>query len=252
MEEISIKELNKLKAELGLTYKKISELSGVPFSTVQKVLGGITSSPKYITVKALSDVLRREAARKNDETKYETVQDYYRLDDDRRVELINGVFYDMATPSVEHQLIVTQIWNAFYNYIQKNKGKCIPIVAPFDVQVKGDNYNIVEPDVMIICDKNKIQGNKVFGKPDLVVEVVSKTSAAHDRIRKLNIYFEAGVREYWIVDPIQNEIIVYEFTGEEYTKKEYSISSTVPVGIYDGKCKVDFGKIMEYIKTVLI
>ncbi len=296
---MDISEMNKIKKELKLTYKQISDLSGVPLSTVQKVLGGITDSPKYSTVKALSDVLLYESRKENPLATYHysdytlgnnperdnqlydlveearhfihgtsvekmnqdkgfsqdgkrlmTVEDYETLEDDKRVELINGVFYDMATPSAEHQLIAGRIYSQIETYIMQNHGKCIPIIAPFDVQVKKDNYNMVEPDVMIICDKSKIQKNKVFGAPDLAVEIVSKTSGSHDRITKLALYMNAGVREYWIVDPIAEEIIVYHFE-KTYMPEHYSFNDKVKVGIYDGKCEIDFGSIREYIKEKL-
>ena len=290
---MDINEMNKIKKDLKLTYKQIANLSGVPLSTVQKVMGGFTDSPKYSTVKLLSDVLLDEARKKNpyatyhhsdyvlgDNTKRDnhlyslveeairyrtgsavkkidkfnnilmTVDDYNSIGDDRRVELINGVLYDMATPTIEHQLIATRLIRAFEDFISTNKGKCIPIIAPFDVQIKEDNFNMVEPDVMIICDKNKIQGNKVFGAPDLIVEIVSKTSGAYDRITKLSLYMNAGVREYWIVDPIAKEIIVY-FFEDTYIPEHYSLNDKVKVRIYEGKCVIDFKEIQKYIKRML-
>ena len=291
MENMTIDEMNRMKDELGLTYKRISELSGVPLSTVQKVLGGITSSPRYTTIKALNDVLLNESRERNPFATYHysdyrlgenvdrdrellglvmeaspyltygtsavkhdgmmTIDDYNNLGDDRRVELIYGVFYDMATPSMEHQLIVHKIMTAFSNYIEKNKGNCVPMMAPLDVQIKSDKYNMVEPDVMIICNKDKLRKNKVVGAPDLVVEVVSKTSGSHDRIRKLNLYYESKVREYWIVDPLRKEILVYELIDGEYEQTNYSFEDMVPVGIYDGKLKVDFNDIKKYVDMIL-
>ena len=109
---------------------------------------------------------------------------------------------------------------------------------------------MVEPGVMIICDKNKIQGNKVFGAPDLIVEIVSKTSGAYDRITKLSLYMNAGVREYWIVDPIAKEIIVY-FFEDTYIPEHYSLNDKVKVRIYEGKCVIDFKEIQKYIKRML-
>ena len=293
---MTIEEMNRRREELGLTYKRISELSGVPLSTVQKVLGGITDSPRYSTMKALTDVLLYESRENSPLATYhysdyilgedvrrdselydlvsdvlpayhttagsaewrlrdgskpmKTVEDYYSLADDKRVELIDGVFYDMATPSAEHQIIATQIFNAFSSYIMKNKGGCVPMIAPFDVQLMEDNINMVEPDVMIICDKQKIQENRVFGAPDLVVEIVSKTSGAYDRIKKLNKYLDSDVREYWIVDPILEEILVYEFE-KDYMPSRYTLEDRVPVGIYSGKCHVDFGKVMATVRELL-
>lgn len=290
---MDINEMNKIKKELKLTYKQISDLSGVPISTVQKVLGGITESPKYSTIKTLSDVLLYEARKNSPNATYHysnyklgensdrdnqllnmveesrqyvagstakkttpkyprlmTVNDYESLGDDHRVELINGVFYDMATPTAEHQLISQRIIRSFEDYIMSNHGKCIPLIAPFDVQIKKDDINMVEPDIMIICDKDKIQRNKIFGAPDLIVEIVSKTSGPHDRITKLALYMEAGVREYWIVDPIADEIIVY-FFEKTYMPVYYSFNDKVSVGIYEGKCRIDFKEIREYVEKML-
>ena len=110
---------------------------------------------------------------------------------------------------------------------------------------------MVEPDVMIICDKNKLHKNYVVGAPDLVVEVVSKTSISHDKIRKLNLYYESKVREYWIVDPIENEILIYYFSESDFKKSSYTFEDKVPVNIYDKKLKIDFKEIRTYVENMI-
>ena len=175
-----------------------------------------------------------------------TIEDYYQRSTDIRTELIDGEFYDMSSPSFAHQTICFTLCSTFNDYINNNKGNCISIMSPFDVQIKNDDTNMVQPDVMIICDKDKINDQKIQGAPDLIVEVVSPSSVAHDRIRKLNLYLDSGVREYWLVDPVNDEILVYRFE-ESVVPVRYSFKDNVPVGIYRNKCKVDFKAIMKLI-----
>ena len=128
---MTIAEMIERKNELGYSYEKIAELSGVPLGTVQKVLGGITKTPRYDTVHALSKVLQPEPAWKVSEPlavygdKHQgryTIDDYFALPDDKRAELIDGIFYDMSTPTIIHQLVVGEIFAVLRTYITKNKG----------------------------------------------------------------------------------------------------------------------------------
>ena len=175
-----------------------------------------------------------------------TLEDYYALLGDKRVELIDGVFYDMASPGSIHQIVVSRIFMAFANYIDSNKGTCVPLISPMDVQIEKDDRTIVQPDVMIVCDREKFQNGIIYGAPDLVAEVLSKSTHSKDMIIKPNKYFNAGVREYWIVDPKNRQVIVYTFeNGVEL--HVYDAKSIVPVGIFNGGCCVDIGEIFDYV-----
>ena len=131
---MTIQEMNERKKELGYSYERLAELSGVPVGTVQKVLGGITKTPRYDTLYALERVLspyqsmmlRESVAVYGEKRQGEyTVEDYFALPDERRVELIDGVIYDMASPNLVHQIVAGEIYAKIREYIRKNKGKCL-------------------------------------------------------------------------------------------------------------------------------
>ena len=175
-----------------------------------------------------------------------TLEDYYALPGDKRVELIDGVFYDMASPTEIHQILAGEIYFALSEYIKKKKGNCVPIVSPADVQLDRDNRTMVQPDVMVICKREKLRNRAVDGAPDLVVEILSKSTRNKDQLIKLNKYFDAGVREYWIIDPKNRQVIVYTFeNGVEL--HVYDAKSVVPVGIFNGECCVDIGELFDYV-----
>lgn len=179
-----------------------------------------------------------------------TLEDYLALPDDERVEMIDGVFYDMAAPTTVHQRISFLLGMKLENFIIKNKGACTSFVAPVDVQLDCDDKTIVEPDVFVVCDRNKITKPRVVGAPDFVAEVLSPSNWYHYTVRKLLKYKNAGVREYWIVMPENRKILVY-FFEKSPDPVEYSFEDEIPVGIWDGKCKVDFKEIFESIKDFI-
>ena len=260
---MTIDEMKKRKQELGYTYEQIAELTGLPVSTVQKALGGFTKSPRYDTLRALESLFKepdvvREAAVCYSETDAEvkpkekkqgeyTIEDYYKIPDERRVELIKGVIYDMSAPTIAHQMIGGKIHTILANYISQNKGKCIPMYAPTDIQINCDDKTMVQPDVFVLCDREKFKWGRVYGAPDFIVEVLSPSTKKKDMYTKLALYFEAGVREYWMVDPIKKRVFVYEYEKDDVAVM-YTFEDKVPVGIFDGKCVVDFKEIYEYVR----
>ncbi len=255
---MTIQEMNERKKELGYSYEKLSELSGVPVGTVQKVLGGITKTPRYDTLYALEKVLspyqptmvRDNAAVYGEKKQGEyTIEDYFALPEERRVELIDGVIYDMASPTLIHQTISMEICARLREHIRKKKGKCIPGVAPWDVQLDCDNKTMVQPDVYVICDKSKIQNGRLFGAPDFIVEVLSPSTAKKDTGIKTAKYAAAGVREYWIVDSRRERIVVYILNEEGYYDISlYTFYDEIPVYIFNNECKIDFQEISDYIE----
>ena len=253
---MKLEEMRARKRELGYTYDQIAELSGLPVGTVQKVFLEITKSPRYDTLQALEKVLKPEQVSMVKETSaynvdikqgQYTVEDYLRLPEEERVELIDGVIYDMAAPTDKHQIIGNEIYVKFRDYIRKNKGKCITITAPLDVQLDCDNKTMVQPDVVIVCDRSKFKEGRVFGAPDLVVEVLSESTKKKDITIKGAKYSAAGVREYWIVDPKKKRVYVYRYEEEEFLPVMYTFEQKVPVGIWNDECEVDFAEIYEYM-----
>lgn len=176
-----------------------------------------------------------------------TIEDYYRLPDDARVELIDGVLYDMAVPTWIHQIIANQIGNFINNYIKKKKGECIVLVTPMDVQLDSDERTMVQPDVLILCDRDKIRKRSLYGAPGFVVEILSPSTRKKDITIKLRKYKNAGVREYWIVDPDKKVIYVYEFAECDFSVI-YTFDDKISVGIFGGECEVNFEEIYEYVK----
>lgn len=145
-----------------------------------------------------------------------TVDDYRTLPDEQRGELIDGYFYDMASSTFGHQSIGGEIHRQIANFIVENGGNCRPFIAPVDVQLDCDEKTMVQPDVGIVCDSSKIQRFGVYGAPDFLVEVISPSTKKKDYTLKLSKYIEAGVREYWIVDYMQEKVLVYFFESDVY------------------------------------
>ena len=294
---MTINEMLEIKKEYGFSYEYISEKSGVPASTVQKVFCGTTTAPRRTTIEALRKVfepLKSEnksavttmkkrdlndgsymdecmaddlninyvceepeefitsgtGALQPDDYKNKTIGDYYALPPDIRVELIDGVFYDMASPTTSHQKISTFLLVTLQSFIEANNGSCQTYAAPTDVQLDCDEKTMVQPDVFVLCDENKDEEKCIFGAPDLVIEILSPSTRYHDTMRKLYKYRNAGVREYWIVMPRELKIRVYFFEKSD-SPIEYSFMDKIPVGIWDGRCKVDFSRIYEKIKKNL-
>lgn len=160
-----------------------------------------------------------------------TIDDIYALPDGERAELIDGKIYYMSPPNTRHQALVMDLSYQIKDYLRHNNGECSVFPAPFAVFLNENDKNYVEPDISIICDKNKITDKGCNGAPDWVIEIVSPSSKAIDYFTKLFKYRTAGVREYWIVDPAKEMIMVYRF--EKETMEQYSFGEDVAVGIYE-------------------
>ncbi len=159
-----------------------------------------------------------------------TIDDIYSLPAGQRAELIGGQIYYMAPPSRAHQRITLELSTIINNHIKKNGGSCELNIAPFAVFLNEDDKNYVEPDISVICDRNKLTDKGCNGAPDWIIEVVSPASRRMDYHIKLFKYRTAGVREYWIVDIDKNRIMVYNFESEDMN--EYSFNDSVIPGIY--------------------
>ena len=117
-------------------------------------------------------------------------------------------------------------------------------LSPFDVRLDRDNYTMVQPDLLVICGEYDVEGSiRYEGAPDLVIEVLSPSSRSKDQLLKLYKYSNAGVREYWIVDPKYKIVTVHRFEEEEYTPQKYDFEDQIPVGISGGKCVIDFARV---------
>ena len=276
---MTISEMTGIKEELGLSYAFISEISSVPVPTVQKIFTGETKRPRYQTLQALTrafDRLLADAekvspgsprsfieesmsaygsarARANKQLSSKkqgefTVTDYYNWPDDERIELIDGVIYDMTAPTFSHQTLAAEAYRQISNYILNRGGGCRPFVSPVDVQLDCDSRTMVQPDVVIICDPSKMRSNRVvFGAPDFALEVLSPSTSKKDLFLKREKYRNAGVREFWIVDPSNEMVIVYLFDGGEKINI-YPLFADIPVALYGGDLVISFKTIQDWLQ----
>ena len=150
-----------------------------------------------------------------------TYKDYLSWDDNIRVEIIDGIVHMMAGASEWHQSMVIELLFQLKLFF---KGKsCKPYVAPFDVRLFPQDdlsdKTVVQPDILVVCDKSKIQPKGINGAPDLIIEIMSDSSEAHDTITKRKLYEIAGVKEYWIV--AENQIYRYHLENGKYTETKH-------------------------------
>ncbi len=171
-----------------------------------------------------------------------TLEQYEALPEDRRVEIFEDMIYDMASPSQIHQTLSMELSNIIYNYIKNKKGLCQVFCAPFDVKLSDKPLTIIQPDIMVICDKDKLDGKRCNGAPDFIIEIVSPTNPSDDYIRKLYYYKNYGVREYWIVDPRHQKVIVYCLDQTDFKMEIYTFRDNIKVNISDD-LYIDFSQL---------
>jgi Uma2 family endonuclease len=173
-------------------------------------------------------------------TKKYTYADYIKWSENEPVELIDGVPHAMVpTPSRAHQKLLVELSRQFANYLKEKS--CEVYMAPFEVRLPekdeadADIKNVVQPDLAVICDQNKLDDKGCKGSPDLIIEVMSPASVTIDYIKKLHLYEKNSVKEYWIIHPIDKIIMVYELIGKgSYGRpRVYNIDDKVKVGIFE-------------------
>lgn len=165
---------------------------------------------------------------------YCTEEDYYNTPENVRAELIDGKIYYQAAPSRIHQEILMFLAKNIANHIDKKKGPCKIYPAPFAVKLFKNGKTIVEPDISVICDPSKLTDRGCLGAPDWIVEVVSPGNPGNDYVRKLNLYLNAGVREYWIVNPEDCTVFVYRLETSIFNNISYSFHDKIETGILEG------------------
>lgn len=161
-----------------------------------------------------------------------TVEDIYALPEGRRAELIDGQIYDMAPPNTVHQRILMNLAGEIREYIKNRGGSCEVFPAPFAVFLNNDSHNYVEPDISVICDKNKLDDRGCSGAPDWIIEILSPGTERVDCGAKLFKYRSAGVKEYWTVNPRLHTVSVYDFEHNE-KNGQYSFDDEISVCIYE-------------------
>jgi Uma2 family endonuclease len=176
------------------------------------------------------------------ETRY-TYADYAGWDTKERYELIDGVPHLMSpAPTWKHQRISRELSYQFTAFL---KGKpCEIFAAPFDVRLNADSYDdtVIQPDLVVICDKSKLSGTGCVGAPDMVVEILSPSTAGYDRVLKFNLYMRAGIREYWIIDPETKTVAVHVLQNGGYMTSAYAETDIVPVRVLEG-CAINLADV---------
>ncbi len=274
---MTLEEMQKKKREQGFTNEMLAEKSGIPLSTVQKVMSGHTRAPRRKTIRALEYVLADgyvvpEPAAGTGENLAEqmhvfenidafalrsgkpydeayrcvresapaygaalsrkfTVDDIEDLPESMRAELIDGKIYYMAPPTRMHQEIISELHYQVQYYIRSHGGDCKVYESPIGVYLDADKYTVVEPDLVVICDRDKLTEKGCTGAPDWVVEVLSPSTKYKDLVTKLHKYQNAGVKEYWIIHPEKRQIQVYVF-GEDGEAEIYSFEDEIRVSLY--------------------
>ena len=174
-----------------------------------------------------------------------TLEQYEALPENVRAEIYDDQIYYMASPSQIHQSILLELSTLINTYIKSKKGECKVFPAPFDVKLSDRPPTIVQPDIMIVCDKDKLDGKRCNGAPDFIIEIISPGNPADDYIRKLYYYKNFGVREYWIVDPRRKTVTVNYFEGN-MLNIQYSFDSTIKVNIYNDLL-INFSEIADIL-----
>ena len=176
-----------------------------------------------------------------------TFADLLEWEDDTRYELYGGVPVALASPTDVHQRISMALSAQLYNYLIGKK--CSVYAAPFDVRLfeeQGDSPEnvdtVLQPDLMVVCDPNKVDRRGIHGAPDLIIEILSPATAQYDRLVKFNLYQRAGVREYWIIDPASRVVSTYTLENGKYQAAAYGADSSVRVGILDD-CTIDLSTV---------
>ncbi len=250
---MDIFDLKEKKKSAGLTNQEIADLSGIPFSTINKIFSGATKNPRYSTLLAIEEVIltKSKIPFTYNENSYQPMmvqesvspylckarkyqmEDIEKLEEGVRAELINGELYLLASPSRIHQYLLTRIMFQILSHIEKNNGKCHVYPAPFDVKLFGDDTTIVQPDISVICDIEKLTDSGCSGAPDWIIEIISESNFKHDYVTKMLYYQMAGVREYWIVDPKEQKVYVHCFENTKNSKM-YSFDEKIVCNILEG------------------
>lgn len=235
--------------------EQLAEETGVERESIQKLMDGTESClddgvlyvlKRFFGVRETCNAVHEPEPAYNMNRKY-TLDDYYRLPDDRRVELIDGKFYDMAAPTIIHQTVQLKLASRIDRYIEEKGGPCRVFAAPTDVQLDSDEHTMVQPDVLIVCKPEKIGSQHITGAPDFVAEILSPSTGEKDKTTKLTKYRNAGVREYWMIDTEKEHIIVYDFEKDS-PPAIYRAKDCIPVGIYKGDLTICFQDIFREIR----
>lgn len=166
--------------------------------------------------------------------------DYLSWDEDKRCEIIDGEIYDMNSQSLTHQRISLELSMQLATFFDDKP--CQVICAPFDValskatSINDEIFTVVQPDIMVVCDEKKIEEQRIVGAPDLIIEIISPSTAAKDSITKKALYEKAGVKEFWLVSPTDRLVRVYrlEKDGRFGRDKVFDEKAQIKIALFEG------------------
>ncbi|MGN0299394.1 MAG: Uma2 family endonuclease [Lachnospiraceae bacterium] len=239
---MTIEEMKRRKREMGYSYLQISQMSGVPLGTVQKIFGGMTSAPRYQTLQALEKIFR------STEIQERTLN----ANDEKRNlgdEMLQGANLDTI-----HQLICSQIHVQLAVGMEVCKKEGVVLAYPIPVQLGGagkhcEKEDIVRPDLIVVCDRAKLLKNCVCGTPDLIVEVIDTEEKKKSLFLKADQYMSAGVSEYWVVDAQKKVVLVYHF-AKDVIPIVYDFQDQIPVRLLENKIMINCKRIQEQMDWI--
>ena len=167
-----------------------------------------------------------------------TYADYkaWELKPGERFELIDGIAYALAAPNTEHQGISMILSAKLFNFFED--GSCRPFAAPFDVRLfyeeDESDDTVVQPDLAVICDPEKLGKEGCRGAPDLIIEILSPSNTAIEMHRKLNLYRKAAVKEYWVIDPDEKLTEAYSLDKNRYEARILRTGDTLKSTLFPG------------------
>ena len=173
-----------------------------------------------------------------------TYSDYEKWPEYPRYELINGRAILLSSPSQYHQGMLIELGTQFRTYLRGKK--CKVFLAPFDVRL---NYNtadntVLQPDLLVVRDMDKLNGKHCLGAPDMVAEILSPSTARKDNLVKSKLYRDAGVKEFWIIDPVHRLVVVHLLENGGYVASYYGIEEVIPVNVLED-CKIRMADVFE-------
>lgn len=260
-------ELQKQKERFGYSDEQLSELTGISVKMLQRFFEGEEIREKRKISSELEEILipenvagriyignGRDTAVVREETIYGkskrrqgeyTIEDYFCRPKEERIELIDGVIYDVSGTVFAHQMFVGELYYRFQEFMKKQKDNCIPFTAPSEVQLDCDDKTIIQPDAGILCRREKLKKGRIFGAPDFLVEVLTPATRRKDMTLKLKKYETAGVREYWMVDLCRQKVVTY-FFEEGNSPMLYGFDARIPVRIFEGNLIIDMKEMREW------
>ena len=286
---LTLDEMKKIRKKKNMSYEEISRKSGVSISSVQKLFGSKDSNPRNATIAKLNKAFeisevydihddhfsRTKTHMVSDiNNRYNiygegkilsggsdllgsmsgyTYEDYLAMElpEGKRVEVIDGVIYDMASPTQTHQAILGYLHNYIYNELRKRKRKCIPFIAPFDVRLDFSNgpTTVVQPDLLIKCsedDRVDEEGKELPWVPRFIIEILSPSSRSKDMFVKTKKYKESGIVEYWMIDDKAKQVVKYNF--EKDSIELFGYDSVIGIDIFEGDIKINMRELQDYLE----